>query len=254
LKIRAVLNFKSIPYTQSWISYPDIKPLAISLGLPPNEEGRPFTLPAIIHKSSTNSNPSGAMMDSLQIALHLDRAFPSPPLFPSGHASYALFIAVGKIVSLMEPGFRPFIVPRVADHLDARGKKYFHETRSAAFGKPLSEVRPTDIDTIDKLWKLVETESVALIRMLKGMEGKKGPFFEGSKPGYADLLLACHLAFIERFDKGLFGKFVDLGDGEIAALYNACVPWLEGQGQDMEWIIPTATPPSYERTLSEEAP
>ncbi|OOQ88350.1 putative glutathione S-transferase [Penicillium brasilianum] len=241
LKIRAVLNFKSIPYTQSWISYPDIKPLAISLGLPPNEEGRPFTLPAIIHKSSTNSNPSGAMMDSLQIALHLDRDFPSPPLFPSGHASYALFVAVGKIVSLLEPGFRPFVVPRVVEHLDSRGQKYFHETRSAAFGKPLSEIRPTDKDTIDKLWTLVENESVALIRMLKGMEGKKGPFFEGSKPGYADLFFACHLAFIERFDKDLFGKFMDLGDGEIAALYNACLPWLEGQGEDMKWTIPSAT-------------
>jgi glutathione S-transferase len=241
LKIRAVLNFKGIPYTQSWISYPDIKPLAISLGLPPNQEGRPYTLPAIIHKSSVTSHPSGAMMDSLKIAAHLDKVFPSPPLFPSGDASYALFVAVSKIMSLLEPGFRPFIIPRVVDHLDPRGQKYFHETRSAALGKPLSEVRPTDKDTIDRLWRLVETESVALIKMLKGMERKEGPFLEGKKPGYADLFLACQLAFIERFDKELFGKFLDLGDGEIAALYHACLPWLEGQGGDKEWVIPPDT-------------
>jgi glutathione S-transferase len=238
LKIRAVLNFKGIPYTQSWISYPDIKPLAISLGLPPNKQGRLYTLPAIIHKSSITSNPSGAMMDSLNIAIHLDKVFPSPPLFPFGEASYALFVAVSKIVNLLEPGYRPFIIPRVVDHLDSRGKEYFYETRSAALGKPLSEVRPTDKDTIDRLWKLVETESVALIKMLNGMEGKEGPFFEGKTPGYADLFLACQLAFIQRFDKELFGKFLDLGDGEIAALYNACLPWLEGQGEEKEWFIP----------------
>jgi glutathione S-transferase len=181
------------------------------------------------------------MMDSLKIAAHLDKVFPSPPLFPSGDASYALFVAVSKIMSLLEPGFRPFIIPRVVDHLDPRGQRYFHETRSAALGKPLSEVRPTDKDTIDRLWRLVETESVALIKMLKGMERKEGPFLEGKKPGYADLFLACQLAFIERFDKELFGKFLDLGDGEIAALYHACLPWLEGQGGDKEWVIPPDT-------------
>lgn len=180
-------------------------------------------------------------MDSLKIAIHLDKVFPSPPLFPSGDASYALFIAVSKIMSLLEPGFRPFIIPKVADHLDPRGQKYFHETRSAALGKPLSEVRPTDKDIIDSLWKTVETESVTLIRMLNGMEGKVGPFFEGNKPGYADLFLACQLAFIERFDKNLFGKFLGLGDGEIAALYHACLPWLEGQGEKKEWVISPET-------------
>ncbi|KAJ5119703.1 hypothetical protein N7448_010372 [Penicillium atrosanguineum] len=35
LKVRAALNFKGIPYTQSWISYPDIKPLITGLDLPP---------------------------------------------------------------------------------------------------------------------------------------------------------------------------------------------------------------------------
>lgn len=238
LKTRAVLNFKGIPYTQSWISYPDIKPLATSLGLPPNENGRPYTLPAIIHKSSVTSSPSGAMMDSLPIALHLDKVFPSPPLFPSGNASYALFTAVAKIMSLIEPGFRPLIIPRVVDHLDPRGQTYFHETRSKALGRPLSDVRPTDGESLERLWSIIETESSTLITMLRGREGKTGPFFEGENPGYADLLYACQLAFIERFDKDLFERCMSLGNGEIKALYTACLPWLEGQGTDKEWSIP----------------
>lgn len=235
-----MLNFKGIPYTQSWACYPDIKLLGASLGLPANEQGRAYTLPTIVHKASVTSTPSGAMTDSVPIALHLDKTFPSPPLFPSGDASYALFVAVAKIMTLIEPGFRPLIVPRVPDHLDARGKQYFTESRSAVFGKPLAEVRPTDKETLDKLWKIVETESAPLVKMLKGKDQKKGPFFEGEKAGFADLWVACHLAFIERFDKELFGKFLGLGNGEIKALYEACLPWVEGQGEEREWPIPQA--------------
>ncbi|KAJ5564410.1 hypothetical protein N7513_000652 [Penicillium frequentans] len=230
-------TLKKIPYTQSWHSYPDIAALMTSLDVPPHKEGRSYTLPAIMHKSSIATSPSGAMMDSLPIALHLDKLYPSPPLFPSGDASYALFVAVFKIMALLEPGFRPFIIPRVPDHLDPRGEKYFHETRSKALGKPLSEVRPTDEDTIHKLWTLVETESAVLVKMLKGREGKRGPYVEGENAGYADLVYACQLAFIQRFDKKLFERFMGLGDGVIKALYEACLPWLEGQGEEKEWPV-----------------
>ncbi|PWY87390.1 hypothetical protein BO70DRAFT_193642 [Aspergillus heteromorphus CBS 117.55] len=241
LRVRAVLNFKGIPYTQSWISYPDIKPLLAGLALPPNAHGTPYTLPAITHQQSIPSNPYGAMMDSLPIAMHLDRVFPSPPLFPSGDASYALFLAVNRIARLLEPAYRPLIVPRVADHLDPRGQKYFVETRSAALGKPLAEVRPTDPESLDKLWQVAETESAVLIKMLQGRAGKKGPFFEGETPGLADLVLVCHLAFIARFDQELFRKFMGLGTGELLALYTACLPWLEGQGEEREWSIPQSS-------------
>ncbi|KAJ5668068.1 uncharacterized protein N7477_006638 [Penicillium maclennaniae] len=235
LKVRAVLNFKGIPYTQSWISYPDIKPLITGLDLPPNKEGIPYTLPAIIHSSVTN--PNGALMDSLPIVEHLDKVFPSRPLFPSGDASYALFIAVRKIASLMGPVISARIIPRVPDGLDPRGQECFIRTRTEWYGKPLAEVLPTDQEKINELWTLVEKQSRALIEMLHGREGKKGPFFEGETPGFADLFLACQVAFMERFDKELFNKLVDLGNGEIRALYEACLPWLEGQGEEKEWPI-----------------
>ncbi|KAL4993630.1 hypothetical protein BDV10DRAFT_22327 [Aspergillus recurvatus] len=242
LKVRAVLNFKGIPYTQSWISYPDIKPLLTSLDVPPNREGRPYTLPAIIHKSSVTSNANGALMDSLPIVLHLDKTFPSPSVFPSGDASYALVLAVQRLCLLFRPVFATLVIPRVVGHLDDRGQKYFHETRSAMFGKPLPEVRPTDQESLDELWKLAETEAAVLIQMLKGREGKKGPFLEGENAGYADLLLASQLAFVDRFDPELLDKFLRLGDGVFKALYEACLPWLEGQGEDKEWPVPLSSP------------
>ncbi|KAJ5692213.1 Glutathione S-transferase-like protein ustS [Penicillium macrosclerotiorum] len=239
LKVRTVLNFKGIPYTQSWISYPDIAPLIKSLDLKPNETGTPYTLPAIIHKSSVTSNSYGAMMDSLPIVMHLDKAFPSPPLFPSGDASYALLVAVGKIATGMGPAIRSLIIPNVPQHLDSRGQEYFIRTRTEAYGKPLSEIRPTDQETLDSMWKQVETEAAALLKMLKGREGKKGPFFEGEKAGYADLFLVCHFAFFHRMVPEYFDKLMALGEGEFKALWDACLPWINGQGEEKEWPVPS---------------
>lgn len=31
----------------------------------------------------------------------------------------------------------------------------------------------------------------------------------------------------------------ELGDGEIRALWNACLPWAEGQGENKDWEIPS---------------
>ncbi|CAI7678777.1 unnamed protein product [Penicillium pancosmium] len=238
LKVRAVLNFKGIPYTQSWISYPDIAPLLKSLDVTPNATGTPYTLPTIIHKDSISTNPHGAMMDSLPIVLHLDKIFPSPPLFPSGDASYALFVALGKVAGGMGPGIHQLVVPNVPQHLDPRGQEYFNRTRAVTFGKPLSEVRPKDQAGLDEIWKTVEAESQTLVNMLKGREGKKGPFFEGEKVGYADLMICCVLAFFERMDPVIFEKLMGLGHGELKALWDACRPWLEGQGEEKEWPIP----------------
>ncbi|KAJ5820268.1 Glutathione S-transferase-like protein ustS [Penicillium riverlandense] len=236
LKTRMALNFKGIPYTQSWISYPDIVPLMKGLGVSPNEVGTPYTLPAIIHKS-VKSNPNGAMMDSRPIAVHLDKTFPSRPLFPSGDASYALSVAVEKAIGGLRPAMMPLILPRVAEHMDPRGKEYFVRTRSEIFGKPLAEVRPTDQEGIQALWEILQNEFKFFVTLLKGREGKTGPFFEGDKPGYADMVLVCWIAFFHRFDLDAWEMIMSQGDGELKALWDACLPWMEGQGEDKDWPI-----------------
>ncbi|KGO37223.1 Glutathione S-transferase, C-terminal [Penicillium expansum] len=236
LRTRMVLNFKGIPYTQSWVSYPDIEPFLKAHGVTPGK-GTPYTMPAISHKGSITSNPDGVLMDSQPIAEYIDKLYPSPPLFPSGDASYSLFIAVEKFKDLISPSFRSLIVPNVPPKLDERGREYFIRTRSAAFGKPLSEVRPTDETELLALWQRIEKEAEMLIEMLKGKDGKKGPFLEGERAGYADIVLASLLAWFQRFDQGTFEKILDLGDGEFKAFYEACLPWLEGQGEEKEWPV-----------------
>ncbi|KAJ5930608.1 hypothetical protein N7466_006101 [Penicillium verhagenii] len=239
LKVRTVLNFKQIPYTQSWISYPDIAPLMKGFGLEAYETGFAYTLPAIVHSSVPS--PQGAMMDSLPIAEHLDRVFPDRPLFPSGDASYALYLAVSHLViGAIGPGIRTLIIPRVPDHLDPRGQEYFVRTRTESFGMPLAEVRPKEEEEIAKIWETMEKGFPPLIRALKGREGKKGPFFEGETAGYVDLFVVSIFAFLHRFDRELWEKAMGQGDGELRALWDACLPWLEGQGEEKEWPIPSA--------------
>ncbi|KAJ5780686.1 hypothetical protein N7457_005846 [Penicillium paradoxum] len=234
LRTRMVLNFKGIPYTQSWVSYPDIAPLLKAHGVPPGTSNTPYTLPAISHKGI----PDGMLMDSEPIAMYIDKLYPSPPLFPSGDASYALEIAVLRSIAIFGQCTGLLITPRVPSVLDERGREYFVRTRSERFGKPLSEVRPTDEEGLGELWELLEKESLLLVKMLKGKEGKKGPFLEGEKAGYADIILASMLAFLDRFDRDIFEKILGLGDGEFKRFYEACLPWLEGQGEEKEWPIP----------------
>lgn len=242
-----VLNFKRIPYTQSWISYPDIAPLLKRLGVNPNDTGKPYTLPAICHKSVT-SNPNGIMMDSLAIAMHLDKLYPSPPLFPSGEASYALLKTVGKVMGGMAPALRQLVPPKVPDKLDPRGKEYFIRTRTEALGKPLADSLPTDERVLRELWVLIGSQINTIILMLKTRPGKTGPFFEGDTPGYADLVLAANLAAFHNDDHELWEKMMALGDGELKILWDVCVPWITGQGEERECIVPRSTDEGEQET------
>ncbi|KAL4897624.1 hypothetical protein BDV59DRAFT_168114 [Aspergillus ambiguus] len=234
MKTRMVLNYKRIRYTQSFISYPDIAPLLSHLGVNPHAQGMAYTLPAICHKS-VPSNPNGALMDSFAIAAHLDQTYPSPSLFPSGDASYALTLAVSKLINEVAAKCFTLIIPNVADLLDPRGREYFIKTRSARFGKPLSEVRPRDKKEVRAMIDAAKNEFATIAQMLLGRLGKKGPFFEGERPSYADFQVASFLVWCERADKTLFNELIAVGDGAVKALWEACLPWVEGQGEEKEW-------------------
>lgn len=100
---------------------------------------------------------------------------------------------------------------------------------------PLADVRPTDSAALEAIWDSVEREAGVLLEIYRGREGKTGPFAEGEVAGYADLMLACQIAFFQRFDTALFERFVGLGEGQFKALYEACLPWVEGQGVEVLW-------------------
>ncbi|EEH44782.1 uncharacterized protein PADG_01071 [Paracoccidioides brasiliensis Pb18] len=244
LRTRLVLNFKKIPYTQSFISYPDIAPLLKSASVPPLHGARvPYTLPAIAHPSSIGTS-HGVLNDSWPIALHLEKTFQSPQhptLFPSA-GSYALALAVARVLNAILPPTRMILLPKIPQILDERGAEYFRRTRAEWFGRSLEEML-SDTEGVEKSWADVEVELKLLADMLRGPPGvngggkKKGPFFEGEQAGYADLLFAAFLAWYERGDRKDWERAVSIGDGEIRRFWDACLPWIHGQGEEKEYVF-----------------
>ncbi|KAL4882767.1 hypothetical protein BJY04DRAFT_34378 [Aspergillus karnatakaensis] len=234
LKTRIILNFKGIPYTQTYVTYPDIAPLLNSLSVPPHAKGTAhtdYTLPAI-------TTESGTIMDSLPIARHLEEQYPEKPIFPSGDASYALAVAVNKVMVAVGSAGYNYIIPAIVKILDPRGQEFFIRTRTVMFGKPLAEVAPTDKEEVRSMIEKMKKEAAPLVVMLKGKTGKTGPFIEGEKPGYADFIVVAFLIWFKYADENIWEEIVGLGDGEIRALWEAVYPWVEGQGEEKEWKIP----------------
>ncbi|KAL2829737.1 hypothetical protein BDW59DRAFT_141906 [Aspergillus cavernicola] len=243
LKTRMTLNYKAIPYTQTYITYPDIAPLLISLSIPPHPKGAahtPYTLPVICHPSVT-STPSGALMNSFPIALHLEEQYPARTIFPSGNASYALAVAVDKLMQDATMAGYTLLAPPIAEILDKpRGREFYIRTRSSGdmFGKPLGEVRPTDEEEVEGLVREMKRGMMPLLQMLKGKSGgKSGPYFEGDQPGYADFICVAYLFWVKVADGKIWEELMGLGDGEVKALWYACYQWVEGQGEEKDWEI-----------------
>jgi glutathione S-transferase len=243
-----VLNYKGIPYTQSYISYPDIQLILKDRSVPPLTTGKmPYTLPAIIHPQSVKSNPTGTMNDSWPLALHLEETFPAPEypsIFPNGRASHALAVAVQYIISSMIMRSRRIFIPKVPEILDERGAEYYRYTRTWAsvYGMPLDQLLAKGED-LEKEWNGMIADIEVVVKMLKGHQGKgegSGPFFEGEKPGYADFLVISFLAWCERTDRVDWERMMSVGDGELMKLWDACLPWLNGQGEEKSIDIPKA--------------
>ncbi|ETI23302.1 hypothetical protein G647_05102 [Cladophialophora carrionii CBS 160.54] len=207
IRARLALHYKGVPYTQSWISYPDIERLWAELGIPPNE-GQPkgvprCTLPVLLVRTEAFSQASLRRLDdtnvlgwpkksldtkygtftplvsTLEIAHALDSLFHDrdlhPPLFPSGQ-SYEQGQQMQSVITRLLPATRRLILPSVPDILDARGKDYFIRTRIQWFNvSSLDELRPQSQDETDKLWAEIENILQPVIRTLQESPSQEGP-------------------------------------------------------------------------------
>ncbi|KAM5444168.1 hypothetical protein MferCBS31731_000685 [Microsporum ferrugineum] len=247
LPIRAVLNYKNAPYTQTYVAFPDIEPLLKSLSVPPLVGGRiPYTLPAILHKPSIETE-GATLNDSFALAVHLETIFPPDAgyksIFPHGQASYALAVAVLKVFrSIFVPAVR-FCLPAVPRYLDERSREYFYRTRKEMLGMTIEEFEAKG-EALEEAWKSLETEIGVLVKMLKGRPGPKrnrGPFFEGEHPGYADMVLLGFMGWFAKNSKNDWERLVQMGDGELRKVWDAGHQWLEAEGQDVEYEIPKSS-------------
>jgi len=134
-KIRLALNFKGLPYETEWVDYPDLVPKFKTLGLAPNETGRPYTIPTV-------KVPSGQLiMDGLVIAQALEKLYPEPSLHVDSPQVQRAQDAVTDCWNALAPLLANRVPTRI---LQPRSADYFLRTREEKFGMPLSELEKSE--------------------------------------------------------------------------------------------------------------
>ncbi|KAJ8518298.1 hypothetical protein ONZ45_g4608 [Pleurotus djamor] len=155
LRIRWILNYKGIPYTTTYVEYPDIEATCKRIGalpttLMPNGQLL-YTLPAI-HDPSTNTT----LADGQKIAEYLDKTYPSaPPVFPNNTLGLQLAVCDGINKRFM--AVYPIFAPRVHHVLNPRSAEYWHHTRSAFFGKKYEDIAPRGTEKAQLMTKIKES-------------------------------------------------------------------------------------------------
>ena len=173
---RLFLNLKGIPYKTEWIEYPDIAPTFKSLGIPPNDEGVPYTIPTIRIGDKY-------IMDSKKIAAELEKQFPSPPLYIDS----PLVGTVQKHVSENLGALRGVLMPKGPRFiLNDASVPYWNETRSKRFGMPLDQFEKEFGG--EDAWENVKPPMKELGALLKA-EG--GPFLMGKTGKTSSLCVSC---------------------------------------------------------------
>jgi glutathione S-transferase len=149
-------------------------------GIPPNEEGMPYTLPAIRLNGTF-------YQDSGRIAAHIEQLYPSPPL----HLQSPVLSKVEALMPKLMFPLRSVIMPRIPRTiLNERSAEYFHETRAKRFGMPLDELEKSEYGG-DKAWENVKPVCEEVARLLKETEG---PFFMGKEGKCSHRVFGCPLS------------------------------------------------------------
>ncbi|UKZ79680.1 hypothetical protein TrVFT333_007440 [Trichoderma virens FT-333] len=216
-KARIVLNYKNIPYRTRWIEYPDLAPIFASYGIPPNPASTKdfaYTVPVV-------KFPNGDyLMQSYAIAQKLEELWPEPSLRLDSDSYHKAVAVLSKIDSALAAETRPR-VPR--NILNPASIEYFERTRSERFGMSLTDLSKSD-KAGDNAWAAAEPGLQALKALLT--ENSSGPYIDGDRVSYGDLVLASSYVFMEMLDKDMIKRFLGYDDS-IQKHYDACKKWLE---------------------------
>lgn len=225
---RYSLNIKNLPFKTKWVEYPDIESTIKSLG------GRPtgkkpdgsdlYTLPVIY-----DPNTSTLTVDSFDIALYLDKAYPSvgPQLMSSGAAGAqpgdlaALNSAFTKAVQDATMAKFPLCIPLTGHKLNPPSNAYWWPTRQASFGMPMSDYYPKP-EKLPGQWAELENGFSVVAKWYVG-GGEQLFVMGGDTPSWGDVVIASWLYWIrwiygpesaewkgvEGWDNGRWKKLLD---------------------------------------------
>ncbi|KAJ9091881.1 hypothetical protein QFC19_008907 [Naganishia cerealis] len=272
LKTRLLLNAKGIPYTEQYLSYPDIAPLLKSYSVLPNEE-RTFTLPAIYHPETLKDVvPGGVIMtESAAIAHYLDSLYPSSLVqaFPEPKSeSGALWKEAEHHLHAIQSkgkGYR-LLMPRIPLILDDRGSEYFIRTRTDDHPQHISPLQWGSPNPEDD-WSVVRPFVLTYLKYYESTRdaavsagrGGQGPFLWGDKVTMGDIYLASVLVWFRSAGEEMLDQFLAIGEkdepagrkaeGEpvwekspVRAVWDAFGEkgWLEGVGEPREIPLKSA--------------
>ncbi|KAF2714534.1 hypothetical protein K504DRAFT_420418 [Pleomassaria siparia CBS 279.74] len=212
-KTRFSLNIKGLPYRTQWTDLPDIAALREKLGVPANRtlpDGTAFHTLPVLQDLSTNT----ILGDTFEIALYLDKTYPDGPslILPGTTGLTAAFNAhvdglFTKFTVLCDQ--MPFD-PRIAEAVQAIFAKRFGV-------KSLADMQLKDDEREPKLVAL----EAALGELAKAYRHTVGPWLDGERPMYADVIVGAWLKMMEasmkgeewqrvrKWQGGLWGRVVD---------------------------------------------
>lgn len=136
------------------------------------------------------------------------------------------------------------LYPGTAGILDERGSDYFERTRVPGFQKEfphikhLADLKPMTKEEVDQIVEETKKELAVFDGVLAAGGENKGIFLEGEKPGFADVMLAVYLAWMERSAPEFFERIIDAGNGSLKKHWEASQEFLNKQGEAKEWVIP----------------
>ncbi len=226
---RMVLNFKHIPHTTTWLSYPDIAASRIANNIPPNLSnpffGLKYTIPALCHKAP--GQPDFALQDSLPVALYLEKAFPDS-IFPEPGALAFAQLVDHILITRVFPACLKMMLPKIPAILDERGAEYFRRTREEWFGIQLQQMC-MDPETH---WSELEKELAIFSDILTGPaespRRQQHLYLMGDKPSYADILLVTFFQGLKCIDEKDWERAIGLGkNGVFRRLWDSCEQWLQ---------------------------
>jgi len=213
-RIRYLLNCKQIPHDTAWVEYPDIKPLFLSLGIPPSGKDHwgedAYTCPAIRYTPSSDEEGDGKniyVSDSWEIARFLEEKFPSPPVFGPAGTGLGSFEEQKVLTdaardALLRPLF-PLLVQGTHNHLLNEGSKaYFRRTRESIFGMTIEEMCLPPPDPALSVYRAKAKENFSAFlhdrsKIPANFASGEQPFVYGNEPSFADMCIATFVLWIK---------------------------------------------------------
>ncbi|RKL43878.1 hypothetical protein BFJ70_g4191 [Fusarium oxysporum] len=206
--------FFDIPSRSPQLEYPEIKE-RLSEHVSPNEQGAPFTCPAI-------QLPDGSyIMDSYKIADVIEEKYPEPSVHLNNPMQDRLRASMIKFMTEMVPIYVPGVAKNI---IGEKSIDFFLATRLQDVGMPLYEYgekhSPGAFDRAEPFAR----EITALLE-----ENTSGPFLLGDVVSYADFIWAGILLFFQCLGEKEYKEVLRItGDGDVHIKFlDGLRPWTE---------------------------